>query len=40
VLLRTREKLTALEARVAELERKRAGSGPAADEQPSIPETP
>jgi ubiquinone biosynthesis accessory factor UbiK len=40
VLLRTREKLIALEARVAELERKHGGSGPAADEQPSIPETP
>jgi BMFP domain-containing protein YqiC len=40
VLLRTREKLTVLEARVTELERKLGGSGPAADEQPSIPETP
>jgi ubiquinone biosynthesis accessory factor UbiK len=40
VLLRTREKLTVLEARVAELERKLGGNGPAADEQPSIPETP
>lgn len=40
VLLRTREKLTVLEARVAELERKAGGSGPSADEQPSIPETP
>jgi ubiquinone biosynthesis accessory factor UbiK len=40
VLLRTREKLTALEARVAELERKLGASGAATDEQPSIPETP
>ncbi|HZN23534.1 MAG TPA: accessory factor UbiK family protein [Burkholderiales bacterium] len=40
VLLRTREKLTVLETRVTELERKLGGSGPAADEQPSIPETP
>jgi ubiquinone biosynthesis accessory factor UbiK len=40
VLLRTREKLTVLEARVAELEKKPGGSGPATDEQPSIPETP
>ena len=40
VLLRTREKLTVLEARIAELERERGASGPAADEQPSIPETP
>ena len=40
VLLRTREKVTLLEARVAELERKLGRSGPATDEQPSIPETP
>jgi BMFP domain-containing protein YqiC len=40
VLLRTREKLTVLEARVAELESKLGASGPATDEQPSIPETP
>src|SRR3954469_2083928 len=40
VLLRTREKLERLEAQVAELERKLGVSGPAADEQPSIPETP
>ena len=40
VLLRTREKLTLLEAQVAELERKLGASGPATDEQPSIPETP
>jgi BMFP domain-containing protein YqiC len=41
VLLRTREKITRLEAQVAELERKLGTTrGPSTDAQPSIPETP
>jgi BMFP domain-containing protein YqiC len=40
VLLRTREKLAALEARVAELERNVGSPHTVTEEQPSIPETP